>query len=679
MTRGGKDAEKPVEPLFPRLHIDDINDAVKGGPRPPPRNKMALCERYNTPSQPSFPKLHDISDAIKGGPMPPTRNKTTVCEQYNTTTSQCPRSFGSMEMVRAQPGNGQSGFVPRSFSCQIAGPQHKVLPTFSSLPGSSHLAARDHSCYSTGVNLKTLPTNSEPRMSEPTKECNSPAPHGFNICYIRRPDYKYDFRIPSYGRPGTSRGHGDLQLHMEKEKLNTFSSISSEIPADADSPPIARNSVSQMDDKAIKSINHHKKHVSVDELSRLIDPNAEPCQEERTAIRDGAPKMSERIKRKRCMSEMDISLHSFPRPRDSIKLETTKDLSEDEDDEPVQGGNADKNQETSDPSASDSTAIQAITPDDVTAVIGERLYWKARNQIINQQRTFSRQIFELHRLIKVQRLIVESPEVLYEKNFDLNKPSTKFHSKDKLLYIAPMDPSSMSTKPKVDGLKLPPDKDCGASGVSYMLPPCIPNAGKRQLALESSPKLSPLKNAMTAPWRDQWLVPVRSPSEGLIYKLYSGPCPPPLGIMAPVLGSCGPISLSTAGGTAYGVLAPDNLGMAQTNGQPYVIPLNPSGPFPDLKQITPFAGKTSLKFDANFAVPCQSEVRRSSGISPVEQMPGDALSLFPTTPSSSAQGSNDQGNEQSIRVIKVVPHNPKAAPESAARIFQSIQEERKNR
>lgn len=44
----GKDEEKILEPMFPRLHV---NDADKGGPRAPPRNKMALYEQLSIPSQ----------------------------------------------------------------------------------------------------------------------------------------------------------------------------------------------------------------------------------------------------------------------------------------------------------------------------------------------------------------------------------------------------------------------------------------------------------------------------------------------------------------------------------------------------------------------------------------------------------------------------------------------------
>jgi EARLY FLOWERING 3 protein len=44
----GNDDDKVMGPLFPRLHVGDTE---KGGPRAPPRNKMALYEQFSIPSQ----------------------------------------------------------------------------------------------------------------------------------------------------------------------------------------------------------------------------------------------------------------------------------------------------------------------------------------------------------------------------------------------------------------------------------------------------------------------------------------------------------------------------------------------------------------------------------------------------------------------------------------------------
>lgn len=45
--KGAIDESKEISPMFPRLHV---KDAEKGGPKAPPRNKMALYEQFSIPS-----------------------------------------------------------------------------------------------------------------------------------------------------------------------------------------------------------------------------------------------------------------------------------------------------------------------------------------------------------------------------------------------------------------------------------------------------------------------------------------------------------------------------------------------------------------------------------------------------------------------------------------------------
>ncbi|KAF6141328.1 hypothetical protein GIB67_008505 [Kingdonia uniflora] len=56
----------------------------------------------------------------------------------------------------------------------------------------------------------------------------------------------------------------------------------------------------------------------------------------------------------------------------------------------------------------------STSPGDVVGVIGQKKFWKARKAIANQQRVFAEQVFELHRLIKVQRYLARSPHLLLE-------------------------------------------------------------------------------------------------------------------------------------------------------------------------------------------------------------------------------------------------------------------------
>lgn len=57
-----------------------------------------------------------------------------------------------------------------------------------------------------------------------------------------------------------------------------------------------------------------------------------------------------------------------------------------------------------------------IIPKHVIDVVGQREFWEARKTILQQQKTLSLQVFELHRLVKVQQLIAGMPGLLLEEN-----------------------------------------------------------------------------------------------------------------------------------------------------------------------------------------------------------------------------------------------------------------------
>lgn len=64
----GKDNEKIMGPMFPRLHV---NDTEKGGPRAPPRNKMALYEQLSIPSQRLNPGVVPLNPSNTSNLVPP--------------------------------------------------------------------------------------------------------------------------------------------------------------------------------------------------------------------------------------------------------------------------------------------------------------------------------------------------------------------------------------------------------------------------------------------------------------------------------------------------------------------------------------------------------------------------------------------------------------------------------
>ncbi|XP_071712188.1 protein HEADING DATE 3B-like [Rutidosis leptorrhynchoides] len=196
----------------------------------------------------------------------------------------------------------------------------------------------------------------------------------------------------------------------------------------------------------------------------------------------------------------------------------------------------------------------------------------------------------------------------------------------------------------------------------------------------NGPKQSPWCYLPPPPQANQWLVAV-SPSEGLVYKPYTGPSPPSFGLMTP----------------AYGLsLTPSNMDFYNTN--PYTIPTSyhqgighvfPSTPF-FTSYTMPAITKPSCS-SSNDASYKENDIKSSKFYVPCNLLPQenykegernkDELPLFPTTPMVQDLGQcrEEKGfdDDERIKVIKVVPHNPKLASESAARIFQFIQEERK--
>lgn len=89
---------------------------------------------------------------------------------------------------------------------------------------------------------------------------------------------------------------------------------------------------------------------------------------------------------------------------------------------PMEVGKGDPSDHNSDSSMVDSVHIFEITPNNVIAAIGQKEFWRVRKAILRQQKIFSTQVFELHRLLKVQKLIAISSNLLVEDNAYENMP-----------------------------------------------------------------------------------------------------------------------------------------------------------------------------------------------------------------------------------------------------------------
>ncbi|OVA11365.1 hypothetical protein BVC80_9005g44 [Macleaya cordata] len=774
--KSGKDEEKNMGPLFPRLHV---NDTEKGGPRAPPRNKMALYEQLSIPSQ------RFNSGSASTLPLPPPSNTNSLVSSSSASISQ---------------GGGHERTVFSSYYI----PPHSP----ANLAEELHSRSSDLSFKTTTPDFEQKSTNNANyRASNAMGNLSSSAEcSSFRTRYFPNSQNSYpkklgdedDFRVPTFAQPGigscttnnqqnvereiptrfapvnnTSRVvsgtcTSSSQLHNARDKHlkrpNTTDLRSRQHVRDQDEENM-RESITRKDcvekttshpstgEKIAESIKHvyasdSRHHNSlVDDLGRSNKVNAQLHQECRApflpenndrsdgVLDDPIVYVEEvnisRVRNEPCARASLGNGHRSPNKFGENKTHLVSEVEE-----------LDRNDDVSETSILDSVSSLDISPDDVVGVIGQKQFWKARKAIANQQRVFSVQVFELHRLIKVQRLFAGSPHLLVADNPYLVRPSLKESPAKKL-------PSKYVVKSLPEVLKKKDDSSKGNRSTEFTAEnaiekpplPSISDGIDRRNVNQHPTYGQYSENPLSAPpaannqpgWcfhpppANQWLVPIMSPSEGLVYKPYSGPCPPAAGFMTPFYGGCGPMNLPPMSGDflnpAYRFPASHQQPMGHhpatpvtpTYFPPYGTPVMNSAVSPStVNQVSPLTEQLSTgEFDFNmhsrnscntsknqrsdaisrrfskFQTSKESEFQGSTASSPSGRAQGvgtgtisesmDALPLFPTAPAVQDSDEAPQINncdKEYTRAIKVVPHNPRSANESAARIFRSIQEER---
>eukprot|EP01018_Ginkgo_biloba_P023190 Gb_02475 [translate_table: standard] len=231
-------------------------------------------------------------------------------------------------------------------------------------------------------------------------------------------------------------------------------------------------------------------------------------------------------------------------------------------------------EDDSDSSMVDSVPISKIAPADVIGTIGKQQFLKARKAILRQQRIFSIQLFELHRLIKVQQSMATSPILLIENNLSFNPPSEKAGSEEISLDCVSdtktgkemneetqmtVQQSANRMEPAVGELARPgipssPDWFHQAPGQTMN---CNQNGNMYVGAFPPIPLMIP--GGMSA-WgfphsgrgAAQCPVPVASPSGGFMYKSFPGIFPPTAAFSGPTFGTPGLLGvLPTVAGSQW--------------------------------------------------------------------------------------------------------------------------------
>ncbi|KAK4755922.1 hypothetical protein SAY87_009679 [Trapa incisa] len=628
VMKGGKDGEK-IGPMFPRLHVNDA--AEKGGPRAPPRNKMALYEQLSIPSQRFNPVL-----------------------------------------LPAKP-NGNIMFPPSS-SNQV-------------------VTADRRNCFHPQLPL-SKPTLLPEKKSESLKSERSSS---FVQLRKRKKSDDEDMTVPVF-----SQLQEDHQKNKKRNNNRDF----------------------------IPSIPNYLHHPSLSTKNQKNGPERNTEEAENVdGESDNANKCSQGRENNESQREVEVANAPEPRRRNSPSCNTVS------------------SDDVSETSALDSTSAMDLSPDDVVAVLGQKHFWKARKAIANQQRVFAVQVFELHRLIKVQKMIASSPHLLLEGSTTLRKSSSK-----SLPLTKPLVESDNKSLSPARIIRDEPEKpahpvECTAENAVGQIPAFI----------NKSAALTPPTGASLGSWcpppqqlpgQQQWLVPVMSPTEGLVYKPYPvlgfssasffGPygsspammgnfmnpaygvpahqgtgfvpgiphpspgCFPPYGMSVMCVGASdvGSGSIS-AGEQVKNWTEPSNgqvLRQGSNHPQPQsssnnnIVPVHRTAPTVSSLQTS----KVSYVKGSTWSSPANDKVEltetgSSQNPSKADQLQGketcsfserdgdlanvrrgnrkDGVPLFPTSTADS---------ERSTQVIRAVPHNARLAPASAARIFKSIQEEREN-
>ncbi|XP_062002114.1 protein HEADING DATE 3B-like isoform X1 [Rosa rugosa] len=747
--RGGEEEEKVMSPIFSRLYV---NETEKGGIRGPPRNKMALYEQSSIPicSATMLPLANNNSSSL----VPSTSWSDVGAHQRSILTPYC------------------NSLVPSHLS--------EKIQSYSSIGTKLYTTMTDYERVSSKLNSQSL---SSTGPSSSSANCDSFKPN--TISNLKKfPSKKFgnedEFRSPISSQATTLhcrnslRSKGKDKLHHLSytlqlkgdciEKMNGSSTIElksrkylgnhdeqSQEACQTNEDPVEKSisltlarvrefeNISSIPSNRVEHFESLKrKHASmsqesrsspVTDLNKLRGPNAHFNMEylllhDREALKDDSFVESRigSVEEVSSKGRMESYKRSFLGDENKFLngIEKNSERSG-ENCGVVRVGTLNRREALSDMTMVESSPALDIFPDDVIGVLGEKRFYKMRKAIVNQQRVFAVQLFELHRLIKVQRLMAGSPDLLLEGRPLMKNPVVKISAVKKAPLERSQEPSPSIVKPKDHAQKPYSNTECAEESTVGKFPlPFVNNyTSSSGLVMQKSNygqylrKTSPASEATDSksaplcfqpPPGNLWLVPVMLPSEGLTYKPYTGPCPPIGDFMAPIHGSCGPIQSLDPGNmnylnAAYGVPLSYQQGMGigtppllQTYFPPYAPPIinhssheNPlsSGeinftlPHQSSCTMSSQMREVMSRYMGNIRASVVSELQGSTPSSPSDRTKGDVLPLFPTAPQVEEPAQNVQMREHQTRAIKVIPRSFRSATESAARIFLSIQEERK--
>ncbi|TVU34154.1 hypothetical protein EJB05_15983 [Eragrostis curvula] len=696
MTRGGgggkgEEAGKVMGPLFPRLHVSDAGKG--GGPRAPPRNKMALYEQFTVPSN-----RFSSSASAQTGLAPPS---TSASQVYGYDRPM----FQPFNMPSNEPAPSSKKVNGNSMNRQISSTRNESGRLSLQTNNNDVYAAESTAAFTSQHRGETVIKDSSGKKMANDDEFMVPL-----ICPQQSAQEHEEVQEKCYNA---------LNKHSQRINVSDIRSVRSpkakeKEPAQAlkiveveEEGPSIQVSKDRFGDRDAKVCSKRDKLSNINNSSKTHLGNSERQARNMNGSSMKTQKLTITEDTVLCSpyTDKEATNMNSALPKESFKEAGSKRKRS------LGHCDAEQNDDLSD--SGECIPDWEISPDEIVDAIGETNFWKARRAIQNQQRVFAVQVFELHRLIKVQKFIAASPHLLIEGDPCLG--NALVGNKNRLPEET-MKAQTLLIANKVDIHPSPEQPELAKENTEGNLPSSSHDDGlddnhdsqvrtngaltSNQTATLAAPD-NKQNNWCVNPPQNQWLVPVMSPSEGLIYKPYTGLCPPAGSLLAPYYANFTPLSLPP---TAYGVpmphqqqhMAPPGApAMPMNYFPPFSLPvMNPAAPASAVEQGSHAAvsqpnGNAQSRISSNMSHPSgihkfyasrDCEPQASSATSPSDRLQGDGngpVSFFPAASVQNAQPQLSSGSRgKQSHVIRVVPHNAKTASASAARIFRSIQIER---
>ncbi|MCO5590590.1 hypothetical protein L7F22_044561 [Adiantum nelumboides] len=414
------------EPLFPRLHVSETE---KAGPKAPPRNKMALYEQFTVPS-------HRF--------IQPTQ-VATFHQPYGSGYPYMPHyvpsaAYANSSNVQAysQPSQGTSssgftsGSMVVSMEARTAPRQHKVGST-QVLRGLTEATTEcitsdeppQREKFGSSLNDIVESANSLgkdwPQASEKTEslhEVMSSLKEGMEGMHERSDGPSVAANVDGGRSKGLSGGVSapcDLSERLTKP---TQKGVAAKMQAgksghncDSINQSLSANKHCLMQygtSFELKNSEASRAFLAADDQNLLPDSQG-------PGFTLGSDKYSSQVQP--CCSTLQTFLPKVNKVEGSegemgnlaiksFEEHKTKNKEHDESQPGCCGVSPDNSADF----------MPVIKPKDVILAIGQQQFWKARKTLLRQQRIFSDQVFQLHKLIMIQQLLAETPGTLIDES-----------------------------------------------------------------------------------------------------------------------------------------------------------------------------------------------------------------------------------------------------------------------